>query len=190
MRHRDSKRDSKRSGDACWRVAVLVMLFPLALMGCAASMGSRASGPPPPAARVPDATATSEAGRSSPTPAVDDILTGTWDTGPYSTDSSTGHDQWEFRVRFYHEAGVPFVTMVAWDPAGGATPDGGDHGPYQILPNNELGIASADPPQYVTIYSYSVAGNLLTLTWLRNDPRGPDASDTSGSFTTIRLHRQ
>jgi hypothetical protein len=85
---------------------------------------------------------------------------------------------------------VPFVTMAGWDPDKGTVPGDGDHGPYHLLPDGEIAIASADQPQFFTIYRYELAGDLLTLTWLRNDPLGPDASDTTGSFGTIRLRRQ
>lgn len=117
------------------------------------------------------------------------MLTGTWDTGPYATKDFPGQDQAEFRVRFYEDAGTPFVTIVGWDPSRGSRPADGDHGPYRLLPGGEIEIASADQPQFFTHYRYSLNGNILTLTWLRNDPLGPDAADTSGSFGTISLHR-
>ena len=80
--------------------------------------------------------------------------------------------------------------MVAWDPTKGTVPADGDHGPYRLLPGGEIAIASADQPEFLTVYRYELAGDALTLTWLRNDPLGPDASDTTGSFGTIQLQRQ
>jgi hypothetical protein len=119
-----------------------------------------------------------------------DPLFGEWDTGPYSTDEYAGHTKWEVHVSFYEEGGVPFVLMTGWDPTNGPMPDGGDHGPYKLLPNGQIAIASADQPQFSTVYSYQLDGNELILSWLHNDPNGPDASDVSGPFTTIRLIRR
>ena len=116
-------------------------------------------------------------------------LAGTWDTGPFETTAYPGHRQWETRVRFYEESSTPFVTISGWDPTEGG-PGDGDHGPYRVLGGGQLAIASADEPQLFTTYAYSLSDGELTLTWLHNDPNGPDASDTTGPFTTITLRRQ
>jgi hypothetical protein len=80
--------------------------------------------------------------------------------------------------------------MNGWDPSKGGNPGDPDHGPYELLGAAQLGIASTSNPLSFTVYSYVLDGNHLTISWLRNDPNGPDANDTTGPFSTIRLVRQ
>ena len=76
-----------------------------------------------------------------------DPLVGNWDTGPCSS-KDYGGSKFEFNVRFYDEGGVPYVVMTGWDPTKGTMPQDGDHGPYKLLANNRLAIASIDDPVY------------------------------------------
>jgi hypothetical protein len=173
----------RRSGlpRASVRLSVLV-LFTFALSACGTGNSAKptltlatiAVSPPP---------------AVSPSESPGGALDGTWDTGQYETTAYPGHSHWETRVTFYVENGVPFVTMAGWDPTEGV-PSPGDHGPYHLRPDGQLAIASADQPEFFTVYAYQLTGDDLSLTWLHNDPNGPDASDTTGPFTTIRLHRQ
>src|SRR3954451_20474105 len=130
-------------------VSICLLVSAVMATGCATTAGPQAAETPAPtaAAAAPTATpapttATSVASTTSPavstassSPATASSLAGTWDTGPYATNEDPEHDTWEWRVRFYEENGVPFVTMVAWDPSQGARPSGGAHGPYHLLRN-------------------------------------------------------
>jgi hypothetical protein len=165
------------------------VLLTLLLSACATAAGPPATRTDAPTAALPRESPSLQA-PSSPSLAATESLAGTWDTGPYRTTENAGHDTWEWRVWFYEEDGVPFVTTAAWDPAREKRPSGGDHGPYHLLPHDQIAVGSADLPDIFTVYKYELAGNVLTLTWVRNDPLGPDASDTSGSFGTIRLLRE
>lgn len=86
------------------------------------------------------------------------------------------------------EDGVPFVIMTGWDPTAGAMPSDGDHGPYRLLVDRQIAIASTDHPAINTLHSYELDGDKLTLTWVHNDPSAPPG-DVGGPFTTIRLTR-
>lgn len=146
-----------------------------------------------PTASVSATNATSQ--RSEPlrtlgptaSPSATSPLTGDWDTGPYRT-TDYGGSKFEFHLRFYEENGVPFVLMTGWDPTKGGMPGDGDHGPYTLLPDNQIAIASADKPEIRTLYSYKLDGNDLTVTWLKNDPNAPPG-DVGGPFTSIKLKR-
>ena len=139
-------------------------------------------------AATPARTGSSPTESASPSssPAADPLV-GNWDTGPYSS-KDYGGSKFEFNVRFYDEGGVPYVVMTGWDPTKGTMPQDGDHGPYKLLANNRLAIASIDDPSIATIYSYKLSGDELILTWIRNDPDAPPG-DIGGPFTTIHLSR-
>jgi hypothetical protein len=109
---------------------------------------------------------------------------GSWDTGPYVTNGM----KWEVNVTFYDEGGAPFVVLTGWDPTKGSMLHDGDHGPYKLLANNRIAFLSADAPVLTTVYSYKLAGDKLSLTWIHNDPNGPPG-DKGGPFATIHLSR-
>ena len=133
------------------------------------------------------ASATPSASASLPPTGVADPLVGDWDTGPYAT-TDYGGTTWEVHVRFYEEGGVPFVNSAGWDPTKDHQPNG-DHGPYKVLPGNQLAFSSTDAPILTTLYSYKLSDDHLTIMWIKNDPAAPPG-DVGGPFTTIHLVRQ
>jgi hypothetical protein len=155
---------------------ILLVLFAVALGACgyggSSGSGSSSGGEPIPTTVSPS---------SSP---AENSLVGVWDTGRYTLDGMP----WEASVRFYDEGGVPFVVLSGWNPTTGPMPQGGDHGPYKLLARNRIVFLSADQREIGTTYSYQLAGDELTLTFLHNDPDGPQA-DKGGPFTTLHFTR-
>ncbi len=135
----------------------------------------------------PDSSASPSAepndGSSSASP-----LAGEWDTGPYPADKlrddigTAGYSDAEvnevldgleeYEVRLTFDRGV--VVSVGWDPTDPAQgPDGGDHGPFKVLPGNRLKITCdvCDINAKFTLYFYDVEGTTLTLRYIRDvDP--------------------
>ena len=46
-------------------------------------------------------------------------------------------------------------------------PRDGDHGPYKLLARHKIVFISADNPEIGVTYSYKLAGDKLTLTFLQ-----------------------
>jgi len=155
----------------------------LLVVACSPATSSVSTSPLPTASSSLAATASP----SDPYFAIEQSLTGEWDTGPVDT-TEFGGTQVEFHLTFYYEASVPFVLMNGWDPSQGPMPEGGDHGPYQLLPNNQMAIGNFDHPEISTLYSYELDGDELTITWVANDPDAPP-EDVGGPFSVIHLVR-
>ena len=160
------------------RRPIPVLLVPLAV--AVVACGSGGSGDANPTGIV-GATETSISPAAS---AAEDPLVGVWDTGPYMLDGKN----WEANITFYDEGGVPFEVLTGWDPTKGPMPQDGDHGPYKLLANNRIVFISADNGEIGATYSYKLAGDKLTLTFLHNNPDGPDAGK-GGPFTTLHFTR-
>ncbi len=172
-------------------IACIVAALTLAVAACAqaGSVPTNSAAPSAPPVAMHSAPAISLSPTASPSASdATSPLTGDWDTGPYATTEYDG-TKFEWDLRFDEESGVPFVTMTGWDPTKGGMPGGGDHGPYTLGPGSQLAIASADRPDEVTLYSYKLDGNKLTVTWVKNSPNAPPG-DVGGSFTTINLTRK
>lgn len=71
------------------------------------------------------------------------------------------------RIRFYREGGVPFQIIYSWDPTHNQLPDG-DHGPYSLLPGNQVVYRGTDPPTdtWRTTFAYAVTARQLKLRFI------------------------
>src|SRR3954462_7175816 len=82
--------------------AAVAVLLTLVSSACATAAGPPPTATPAATAAVPRESPSLRA-PSSPSLAATDALVGTWDTGPYRTTETEGHDTLEWRVRFYEE---------------------------------------------------------------------------------------
>ena len=143
---------------------------------------------------TPGSAQTEKAGSPTGAQASSDaaLLKGEWDTGPYpssrvraaivaagyasadAAEPSGGGKRFEFNLTFYKEGGIPFVVATGWDPSKHPKPSGGDHGPYRLLPNDQIAIACdvCDLDTQYMLFSYELNETTLTLHFIRSvDPQ-------------------